>query len=113
MNAADRIEHIIVPPAMAPEIVRTAKEVYLRDCPCRARQQACPRDTWEVCLLFEHAAADDRRDARSITTGEALALLRTTGERGAIYQVFYTEASRRVTEGNAGCLLEEMGNWMD
>jgi electron transport complex protein RnfB len=93
-----RIDHIIVPPEKVREIVKQATTVYLRDCPCRARERACPRETWEVCLLFDSAAPDLLRDARPITTQAALAVLGLTAERGTINQVFYVRDSRRVTE---------------
>jgi ferredoxin len=92
------IDHVIVPPVEAREMVKRAGKVYLRDCPCRVREQVCPPDTWEVCLLFEGAAEEDLRDARLIRQEEALALLEDSANRGLINQVFYTRAERRVTE---------------
>jgi hypothetical protein len=43
------IDHIIVPPERTRGIVKTATTVYLRACPCRARERACPREAWEGC----------------------------------------------------------------
>lgn len=98
MSESETIIHFIIPPAEASQVVRRAGQVYLRDCVCRVREQACPPDTWEVCLLFEHAPEDDLKDARLITTDEALSVLKTTAERGAVYRLFYTETSHRITE---------------
>lgn len=98
MSAPDDTSRLIIPPAMALDIVGRASKVHLRECVCRAREQACPRDTWEVCLLFEHASPDDLRDARPITTDEALSVLKTTAGRGVVYQLFYKQTSLRMTE---------------
>jgi electron transport complex protein RnfB len=98
MDETESVDHIIIPPAVALEIVASASELTLRNCPCRAREGACPPETWEVCLLSAHAPQDDLQDGRPVTTEEALAVLRTTAERGAIYQLFYTQTTRRVTE---------------
>lgn len=98
MCESDGVNRIIIPPAKALEIAARASKVYVRECVCRAREQACPRDTWEVCLLFEHASQDDLRDARPITTDDALSILKTTAERRAIYNLFYTQTSLQVTE---------------
>ena len=94
-NAVDRI---IIPPAMALEIASRASKAYLRECVCRAQEQLCPRDTWEVCLLYESASQDDLQNARPISTSEALAILKATAERKAIYNLFYTHTGQRVTE---------------
>src|SRR5512139_1434258 len=94
-NSDDRI---IIPAAQAFEIVSRASKVYVRECPCRALAQKCPRDTWEGCLLFEHAAPDDRQGAKPISTAEALSILKATVERRSIYNLFYTRADRVVTE---------------
>ena len=91
-------DRIIIPPDKALEIAGQANQVYLRECPCRAQAQNCPRDTWEVCLLFESASRDDLRDARLISIGEALSILKATAERRAIYNLFYTRADRIITE---------------
>jgi electron transport complex protein RnfB len=95
---SEHTHHIVIPPAQALEIIAQAGKVYVRECPCRARVQACPRDTWEVCLLFEHASEDDLRDTRLITTDEALSILKTTAERGVIYRLFYKPVSFQLTE---------------
>jgi ferredoxin len=91
-------DRIIIPPTQAVEIVGQAKNAYLRICPCRAEEQNCPPDTWEVCLLFDSASPDDLQDARPISTGEALFILKVTAGRKAIYNLFYTHADRIVTE---------------
>ena len=68
MMEADPIERLIIPPAAAQRIVAQAGQAYLRDCVCRVREQACPPEAWEVCLLFEHASAEQLREARPITS---------------------------------------------
>jgi ferredoxin len=119
MDESERIDHIIIPRSEAREIVSRVDNIYLRDCPCRKRQRACPPDEWEVCLLFDAASQDDLCDARPITPDEALALLRVTAERGTINQLFYTHEGRRVTEICNCCTcccfplreLEQKGNY--
>lgn len=119
MHESERIDHIIIPRAKAWEIVGRAENIYLRDCPCRKRRRACPRDEWEVCLLFDAASQDDLCEARPITSDEALTLLRITAERGTINQLFYTRKARQVTEICSCCTcccvplreLEQKGNY--
>ena len=90
----------------------------LKECVCRADEQACTRDI-NVCLHFENAPADDLRDARPATTSEALAILRSTAEWGAINQLFFTSRDRLVTElcSCCGCCcaplrrMKEYGNY--
>jgi ferredoxin len=89
---------IIIPPSKALKITRQARKAYVRECVCRAQEQHCPRDTWEVCLLFENAPQDKLKDARPMAIDEALLILKTTAERTAIYNLFYTHTDRRVTE---------------
>jgi ferredoxin len=83
------VKRLIIPPEETEKLVAQAGKVYLRDCPCRAEVQVCPRVKWEVCLLFEHASAKDRQQAKEITPDEALRIVRMTSERGDIHQVFY------------------------
>jgi ferredoxin len=118
---SDIESRLVIPPAQALEIAAQASKVHVRDCPCRASKQTCPRDTWEVCLLFEHASQDDLRDARPITVDEALATLQTTAERGVIYNLFYTETGFQITELCSCCTcccsplrrMKEEGNYKD
>ncbi len=98
MCESENINHIVLPPAEAVEIIAQAAKIYVRDCPCRVREQVCPRDTWEVCLLFEHASEDELQDARPITTDEALAVLKTSAERGLVHRLFYKSPSLQLTE---------------
>ena len=91
-------DRIIIPPAKAREITRQADKVYVRECSCRAHAQLCPPDTWEVCLLFESASQDDLREARPISTVEALSILKATADRRVIHNLFYTHTDRIVTE---------------
>ena len=98
MCESHETDRMIISPSQAEEIVSKAGRIHVRDCPCRAQEQLCPRDTWEVCLLFEHASPEDLQGARRITPGEALSILRTTSERQAIYNLFSTRDGKRVTE---------------
>lgn len=98
MNIAEPIERMIIPPAKAQEIVAKAGQAYLRDCVCRVREQACPHDAWEVCLLFEHASEEELQHARPITTDDALSILQTSAEQGLINQLFYWQNSLQLTE---------------
>ncbi len=98
MCMSEGTDRVVIPPASAFEITARADKIYVRDCPCRAREKRCPRDAWEVCLLFEHADSEDLQQARPISVAEALALLRITADRRAIYQLFYTKTSREITE---------------
>ena len=56
-------DRLIIPPQEAEKLVAQATQVYLRECPCRIDMQVCPREKWEVCLLFEHAPESDRQQA--------------------------------------------------
>jgi ferredoxin len=120
VNEPERIEIVIIPPSEASKIVELAGKVYLKDCVCRVREQACSRDV-DVCLHFEGAQQEDLRDARTITKDEALAILRRTAEWDAIHQLFYTQTSRQVTELCSCCTccctplrrLNESGDYSD
>ena len=98
MIDSDPIDRMIVPPVEAQKIVANAGQAYLRDCVCRVREQACPPEAWEVCLLFEHASEEQLQDARPITTDEALSILRRSAEQGLINQLFYRQGSLQLTE---------------
>jgi electron transport complex protein RnfB len=92
------VNRLIIPPEEAEKLVAQASPVYLRECPCRSQVQTCPRNKWEVCLLFEHASEQDRRQARVITPDEAASIVRMTTARGDIHQVFYFQAGARPYE---------------
>ena len=119
MAETPQIDRLIIPPDQAREIIMRARKVYLKECVCRAREQRCPRDVWDVCLHFENAPPDDLRNARTITTRDALSILATMAERGAIYNLFYTHAERKVTEICSCCTcccaplrkMKEQGNY--
>ena len=98
MCEIDTEDRIVIPPAKAREIAGQADKIYVRDCPCRAQRQLCPRDTWEVCLLFESASDEELKGARPISADEALSILEATAERKVIYNLFYTHSGRKVTE---------------
>jgi Na+-translocating ferredoxin:NAD+ oxidoreductase subunit B len=98
MCDSDHEDRLIIPPAQAREVVRRGGKVYVRECPCRVLAQNCPRDTWEVCLLFEDASQGYLQNARSISTDEALSILQTIAARRAICNLFYTHTNRAVTE---------------
>jgi ferredoxin len=93
VNEPEIVNHIIIPPAEAERLVAQAGKVYLRDCPCRLEMQVCPREKWEVCLLFEHASEQDRQQARAITADEAVHIIRMTTERGDVHQLFYLDGA--------------------
>jgi len=98
MCESNDTERIIIPPTKAWEIVSQADKAYLRECPCRVLAQNCPRDTWEVCLLFESASQEELQGARPISTAEALSILETAADRRAIHNLFYTHHGQKVTE---------------
>jgi len=89
---------LIIPSKEAEKLVAQAGKVYLRECPCRAEMQVCPREKWEVCMLFEHASEQDRQQARAIAADEAVRIVRMTTERGDIHQVFYLQDGARPLE---------------
>jgi Na+-translocating ferredoxin:NAD+ oxidoreductase subunit B len=98
MCESEDMDHIVIPPANALRIVEEADRVFLRTCICRAGEQACLPDTWEVCLLFPHASKDDLRQARPITRDAALSILRKTADQRVLHLLFYTRNSYQVTE---------------
>jgi hypothetical protein len=94
-NAEDRM---IIPPGKALDIVSKASKVYLRECVCRAQEQLCARDTWDVCLHFDGSPQNKLQSAEVISTSEALSILKTTAERKSIYNLFYRQTDQKVTE---------------
>lgn len=98
MSEPEIVNRLVLPPEEAERLVARQGQVYLRECQCRAKKQACPREAWEVCLLFEHAPEADRRQARPITAEAAAALVRMTTARGDLHQLFYFQAGARLTE---------------
>lgn len=121
MHEHDPIQRLIIPPAKAQEIVARAGQVYLRDCVCRTRKQACPLDAWEVCLISEHASPDQLQDARKISTQEALSILQASTQQGLLNQLFYRKTSLQLTELCNCCTcccaplrkMKRVGNWAD
>jgi ferredoxin len=99
MSEPEVVKRLIIPPQEAEKLVAQAGKIYLRDCPCRARAQVCPREKWEVCLLFEHASAEERQEAKEITLEEALRIVRMTTGRGDMHQVFYFAPKRGDLDG--------------
>jgi ferredoxin len=95
---------LIIPPAAAEQLVTHIGPVYLRECPCRAKAQICPREKWEVCMLFEHASLPDRQAARLIAPAAAAEIVRRAADRGEVFQVFYFEAGARPYELCLCCL---------
>jgi Pyruvate/2-oxoacid:ferredoxin oxidoreductase delta subunit len=89
LSEAEIVDRLVIPLVEAERLASRAGKVYLRECPCRAEIQACQRENWEVCMLFEPASEEDRRKARLITTEEAVRILRMTAGRGDIHQLFY------------------------
>jgi ferredoxin len=94
MDEPEVVSRLIIPPEEAERLVAQAGKVYLRECPCRLEVQECPREKWEVCMLFEHASEKDRQQAKAISADEALQIVRMTTERGDIHQVFFDKGAR-------------------
>jgi ferredoxin len=92
------VNRLIIPPSEAETLVFEAGEAYLRDCPCRAQMKLCPKEEWEVCLLFTHASEEDRQGTKRITAEEAVQIVKQTTTRGQIHQVFYFEDGDRPFE---------------
>lgn len=90
--------HMVIPPDRAPEVLHYAGDIYLRDCVCRVREQNCPKDEWEVCLVFENASQEYLSDARKITRSEAEEILKTTSQRNVVYTLFFTEEDHQLSE---------------
>ncbi len=98
MSETETTRRLIIPPEEAERLVARAAKVYLRECPCRMDMRVCPREKWEVCLLFEHAPESDRQRAKAIAADEAVRIVRKTTERGDIHQLFYYQAGARPYE---------------
>jgi ferredoxin len=98
VNEPEIVNRLVIPPVEAERLVAQAGQVYLRECPCRSQRQVCPREKWEVCLLFEHASDKDRQQARMIAADEAVYLIRMTTGRGDIHQLFYFQEGTRPFE---------------
>jgi ferredoxin len=81
---------MIIPPHLLPAVLSQAGQAYLRACPCRQEAQRCPPDSWEVCVVFEHASAADLASARPVTTAQALEVLHSPHAEGTIRQLFFT-----------------------
>jgi hypothetical protein len=92
------VNRLIIPPEEAEKLVAQAGNVYLRNCPCRSEMQVCPREKWQVCMLFEHTSKEDRQQAELISTDKAVQIVRMTSERGDIHQVFYFQDGERPFE---------------
>jgi ferredoxin len=98
MSESVIINRLVIPPKEAEKLVAEAGTVYLRDCPCRTLMQVCPLEKWKVCMLFEHASPEDRKEADSISAEEAVEIIKMTTERGDIHQVFYFDEGSRPFE---------------
>ena len=98
MSEPENTDRLIIPPEEAEKLVARAGQVYLRECPCRAEMRVCPREKWDVCLLFEHAPEYNRQQARLIGTDEAVRIVRMTAERGDVHQLFYFRDGARPYE---------------
>jgi Pyruvate/2-oxoacid:ferredoxin oxidoreductase delta subunit len=93
LSEPEIVNRLVIPTNEAERLVSQAGTVYLRECPCRLEKQVCPREKWEVCLLFEQASEEDRRKARAITPDEAVQIVRMAAGRGDIHQIFYVEGA--------------------
>ncbi len=98
MCDSDDVVRIIIPPAAAQQLVAQTETIYLRECPCRVEAGGCSTGPLEVCLLFAAYPAEDRTEARPITSQEALAFERRMADRGMIFNLFYHHESGAVTE---------------
>jgi ferredoxin len=98
VNEPEIVNRLIIPSEEAERLVVQAGQIYLRECPCRSQRQVCPREKWEVCMLFEHASEQDRQRARMIAADEAVTIIRMTTERGDIHQLFYFQDGTRPFE---------------
>ena len=98
MEQSEPIRNLIIPPGKAREVVERAGQVYLLDCVCRVRQQACPPELTNICLHFEGAPEEELAKGRPIATEEALAILEMAAEKRLISQLFFREATLQVTE---------------
>ena len=98
MNDEVVVNRLIIPHVETEILVSQAGNIYLRECPCRLQMQVCPKEKWEVCILFEHASEEDRQKARLISSDEALEIVKATTARGDIHQVFYFEEGERPFE---------------
>jgi ferredoxin len=94
----DATAHLVIPPLEAENLVSQARRIYLRECPCRVEVQACDKDQWEVCLLFEGASQEALQNSRLISVENALDIVKTTSKRGDIHQVFYHQDGNRPYE---------------
>lgn len=114
-------DRIIIPRNKAYEIILQGRDVFVRDCICRSMKKACPKDIWNVCILFENASENDLQDARPITTKEALSILETTSGKNAISNLFYTHDNHAITELCSCCTcccrplhrMKEEGNYSE
>ncbi|MFC1532495.1 ATP-binding protein [Thermodesulfobacteriota bacterium] len=121
MCESSMVDRIIIPPKKAYEIVQQERDIFVRDCICRSRKQLCPKDTWEVCMLFENASKEDLQDAHPITNEEALSILVTAIEGRAVNNMFYTHTDHRITEICSCCTcccrplhrMRDEGNYSD
>ncbi|MGI6209980.1 MAG: 4Fe-4S binding protein [Anaerolineae bacterium] len=91
-------KRLIVPPSWALDVLQSSGDVYLRDCPCRSREQNCPPETWRVCLLFGAAAEEDLAGATLVDRDQALGLVERSVAQGMIFNLFYREPDGAVTE---------------
>jgi ferredoxin len=94
----EQTNHLIIPPDRAQEVLQFAGDIYLRDCDCRVEEQNCPKNEWEVCLLFEHAPHEDLYESRKISPREAEEILKITSQRNVVYTLFFTEEGHQLTE---------------
>lgn len=92
------VNRLIIPPKEAEKLVSQADNIYLQNCPCRSKMQVCPREKWEVCMLFDHADEEDRQQTKLISREEAVQIVRMTTEHGDIHQVFYFQDGERPFE---------------
>jgi len=98
MNNTEEIVHIIIPPGSVPDVLKQIGAIYLRDCVCRVRENHCPPEKWEVCLLTENAPQDDLDGARLISHDEARKLFQRNNQSNLIFTLFFSEQEKIWTE---------------
>jgi Na+-translocating ferredoxin:NAD+ oxidoreductase subunit B len=108
MSEPDSTDRIIIPFELACKLIEQMAPRYLRQCPCRTEMQLCPRDNWDICILFEDAPVESLRSARPIKPSQAVQVLLAAHQRGEIHNLFFTRTTHKLTElcTCCGCCCE-------
>ncbi|MBN1216549.1 MAG: 4Fe-4S binding protein [Candidatus Lokiarchaeota archaeon] len=94
----DKTNSLIIPREKAIEFINKANNISLRICPCRSKNQKCPEDTWEVCILFEHALKKHLKQAIPIDKTIALSIIQKAKKRKNLCRVFFIKKTYQITE---------------